>query len=239
MAEHTKPLSEQATEWLINYIIANDLQAGDKLPNEFELAQLCGVGRSTLREAVKQLVSRNVLEVRQGAGTFVTGEQMGVSDDPLGLTFIRDKRKLVMDLLEIRMVLEPRIAAMAAANATEEDIAKIRRLADEVEQKIYAGEDHMQKDIDFHAAISESSKNLVVPNLTPIIQHAISLFVNITNRKLGKETIESHRAVVEAIEQHDAMAASDAMTLHLIHNRNNLKKLFCEQQEAEQAQKNN
>lgn len=227
--DNSKPLAEQAEDKLIQYIIDNDLQAGSKLPNEFELAELFGIGRSTLREAVKALASRNVLEVRQGAGTFITEDRMGVPDDPLGFTFIKDKQKLAMDLLDIRMAIEPRIASLAAVNATTDDILKMQTLAFEVEQLILANEDHMQKDIELHTAIAESSQNLVVPNLLPIIQHAISLFVNITNRKLGQETIETHREIVDAIARHDPLSAADAMTLHITYNRKNLMEIYREQ----------
>ena len=95
-----KPLADQAADLIVNYIVDNNLEAGAKLPNEFELAKAIGVGRSTIREAVKILVSRNVLEIRRGAGTFVSEDQ-GVSDDPLGLAFVKDKEGLAMDLLSI------------------------------------------------------------------------------------------------------------------------------------------
>lgn len=232
-----KPLAEKASDELVRYIIKNELQPGAKLPNEFELAALLGVGRSTVREAVKALVSRNVLAVRQGAGTFVADRAaLGVSEDPLGFTFITDKSKLAQDLMEVRMALEPRIAALAATNATAEDVQQIAELADEVERLILADENHMEKDIEFHTKIAQSSGNLVVPNLLPIIQEAISLFVTTTKRSLRQETIDTHRAIVQAIAAKDAMGASESMTLHLIYNRDHLRKIFAEQAEQKTAE---
>lgn len=224
--EHTGPLTRQAANRLVHYIIEKNLSVGNKLPNEFELAHTFGISRSTLREAVKALVSRNILEVRQGSGTFVTGPRLGVSEDPLGFTFIKNKQKLAMDLLDMRMAIEPRIAGLAALHATEEEIERMRTLQLEVEQLIHAGKDHMQKDIELHTTIAESSRNLVVPTLIPIIQNAVALFVNITNRELGLETIETHRSIVDAIAAHDAIAASDAMVMHIIYNRHNFTKQF-------------
>jgi DNA-binding FadR family transcriptional regulator len=154
----------------------------------------------------------------------------GVAADPLGFMFIKNKRKLVEDLLEVRMLIEPRIAALAALAATPEHIAAMQTLAGEVERLIHADSDHTQKDIEFHTKIAESSGNLVLPTLLPIIQQSIFLFVNITNRRLRSETIETHRAIVEAIEARDPIAASDAMTLHIIYNRDNLHKIFTESQ---------
>ena len=71
-----KPLAEQVADHIVNYIVENEMEAGAKLPNEFELAERIGVGRSTVREAIKILVSRNIVEIRRGAGTFVS-EQKG------------------------------------------------------------------------------------------------------------------------------------------------------------------
>ena len=79
---------------------------GDKLPNEFELAESLNVGRGTIREAVKLLVARNCLEIRRGKGTFVT-EELGKVDDPLGFDFITDKIGLTENLYEVRMHMEP------------------------------------------------------------------------------------------------------------------------------------
>ncbi|MDR0886240.1 MAG: GntR family transcriptional regulator [Clostridiales Family XIII bacterium] len=218
-----KPLAGTTSDLLINYILTHNLKPGDKLPNEYKLAEILEVGRSTVREAVKTLVSRNVLEVKQGSGTFISETSMGVTDDPLGLTFIKDKEKLALDLLEIRMALEPRIAALAAANATAEDVAELRALEQEVKALILADIDHTECDVAFHRKIAEASHNLVMPNLAPIIQQAISLFLVMTDRVLKTETIETHAALVDSIANHDQLGASDAMTLHLIYNRNNIR----------------
>ncbi|MDR3284449.1 MAG: FadR family transcriptional regulator [Treponema sp.] len=222
----TKPLVESTIERLIDYIIKNDLEPLQKLPTELELASLLSVGRSTVREAVKALVGRNILEVRQGAGTFMARQRLGVSTDPLGLTFVKNKRKLIKDLLEVRMMIEPRIAALAALAATQEDITVIHALRKEIEELISSGEDHTQKDIEFHMKIAESSNNIVLPTLTPAIQQAISLFVDVTNRTLRTETIETHRAISDAIEAHNPIAAHDAMTLHIVYNRTHIANLF-------------
>lgn len=224
MIEDTsKSLGEQTSEKIIQLIIDNNLSAGDKLPNEYELANELGVGRSTVREAIKALISRNVLEIRRGSGTFIC-EKCGVSDDPLGLTFIKDKFKLALDLLEIRFMIEPKIASLAAKNATDDDIKYLEKLCDEVEELILQGKPHLDKDIEFHTAIASSSKNIVTANLIPIINNSISVFINITNTQLKNETIETHREIFNAIKEGNSNDAYDAMTLHLVHNRRNINK---------------
>ena len=101
----------------------------------------------------------------------------------------------------------------------EKDIKKITALCDEVEVLLNNHEDHTQKDIEFHAAIALSSKNVVVPRLIPVINSSIPLFVESTGNTLHKETIETHREIADAIAAHDPLRAQDAMYLHLVYNR--------------------
>lgn len=140
----------------------------------------------------------------------------------MGFTFVGDKQKLGEDLLEIRFLLEPPIAARAASNADEEDIKRIQTLCNEVEQLLMEGKEHAEKDIEFHTAIGMSSKNIVVPRLLPIINSSIPLFIHLTGNVLRQETIETHREITNAIAAHDPSWAHDAMYLHLVYNRNRI-----------------
>lgn len=213
-----KPLSSKLSEELLNYIRSENLKPGDRLPNESILAKKMGVGRSSIREAMKLLASRNIVTIRQGSGTYIS-QTPGMVDDPLGFSFIADKQKLAQDSLEVRFLLEPAIASLAAQNASEEDIALLRRLCQEVEDLVQLGQAHTQKDIEFHTAIALSSKNVVVPRLIPVINSAIPLLIELTGNTLKQETIDTHRALTDAIAAHNAAAAHDAMYLHLVYNR--------------------
>jgi DNA-binding FadR family transcriptional regulator len=224
--ETDKSLAERTADRLIKYIIENHLEAGEKLPNEYELSRFLNVGRSTIREAVRSLTSRNILEVRQGAGTFLAGQRLGIAEDPLGFNFIQDKKKLALDLLDIRLAIEPRMAARAAREATAEDVAELKKLVGETEELILAGKDHRQKDSELHAKIAQSSRNLVIPILIPIIEQAIAFYIDTNNEALCNETINTHRRIVDAIEQHDAVSALDTMTLHIIYFRDVLSGVF-------------
>ena len=221
----TKSLGDQTSERIIQLIMDNHWSIGDKLPNEYDLAEMLEVGRSTIREAIKALVSRNILEIRRGSGTFIS-KKCGIADDPLGLTFVKDKFKLALDLLEVRFMIEPSIASIAAIKATEEEIQQMSTLCDEIEELILKGEPYMEKDIEFHTAIAKSSKNLVMVNLIPIINSSIAIFIDITNQKLRSETIETHREVLNAIKEHDSNGARDAMFLHLVYNRRNIRSVI-------------
>jgi DNA-binding FadR family transcriptional regulator len=214
-----KNLTERIEDNIISYIVDRKLKPGDKLPNEFILAETFCVGRSTIREVIKSLSSKGILEVRRGAGTFVC-ERKGRENDPLGLSLISDRYKLALDLLSVRLMIEPEIASQAAQNATAEDIEALRIQCERVEQKIKEGQDHIEEDIKYHAYIAKCSRNLVVETLVPMINSSVAMFGNITLRKLLPETMLTHRQVFEAISNHDYAGAKYAMTMHLLYNRN-------------------
>lgn len=221
-------LGSQIEDELMKYIWEQPVEIGEKIPNEFELAEMFGVGRSTIREAVKGLVSKGVLEVRRGSGTYVISTN-SVENDPLGLSKQKDKFKLALDLFEVRLMLEPEIAANAAKNATEEELAQLKQLCDETEETYLSGKNHIPKDIDFHTCIAGCSKNEVVEILMPIINSAVMTFANLTHRTLMKETIETHRAITDAILARDSIGAKCAMITHLTYNRQALLKMMADQ----------
>ncbi len=217
-------LAEQVEEQIYEYISQEELKSGDRLPNEFKLAEQFGVGRSTVREAVKLLVSRGILETRRGSGTYV--RNLVPSDlDPLNLRNAEDKVSLAMDLVDLRMILEPGIAELAAYNATDEEIRVLLEKCDDTEKRIQNGEYYIQSDIDFHTHIALCSKNKVIEQLIAIIETAVLMFVNITHRQLTAETITTHRAIAEAIAEHDPIGARAAMTMHIAYNRGLIKEI--------------
>ena len=118
-----KSLPQKISEDIISLILEENLQPGDKLPNETILSERLNAGRSSVREAMKLLASRNIVTIRQGSGTYIASSP-GMVDDPLGFTFIGNKQKLINDLLEVRFLLEPPIAAMAATRADKKDRKK-------------------------------------------------------------------------------------------------------------------
>lgn len=231
-------LGQQIEEELMNYIQKEPIQVGQKIPNEFELADMFGVGRSTIREAVKGLVSKGILEVRRGSGTYVIST-CSQEDDPLGLSKLQDKYKLALELFDVRLMLEPEIASRAAECADEEDLKQLVRLCDETEEQYKSGKNHIPKDIEFHTCIARCSKNRVVETLIPIINTAVMTFANLTHHILKEETIETHRAVVNAILDRDPVGARCAMIVHLTYNRQELIRQMKENQAAVKFKKDN
>ena len=135
-------LGEQIEDELMKYILEEPVEIGQKIPNEFELAEMFGVGRSTIREAVKGLVSKGILEVRRGSGTFVVSTS-SAEEDPLGISKLHDKYKLALELCDVRLMMEPEIAARAAENADEEDLKQLKLLCDVTEELYKSGKNHI------------------------------------------------------------------------------------------------
>ena len=201
-------LVPQIEDQLMMYMKQENIAIGEKLPSEYKLAELFGVGRSTIREAVKSLVTKGVLEVKRGSGTYVRSTEM-VAEDPLGLAQFEDKYRLAMELFEVRILLEPEVAAVASRNATEEEKQHIKELCDETERIYLEGKNHIPKDMEFHEAIAKCSGNRVFEVLVPIIYTAVTTFANLTNRQLMKETIQSHHRCHPTGRQHGGKVCYD------------------------------
>lgn len=227
-------LPEQAAEQISKLIVEQHLTCEDKLPSEFELAELLGVGRGTVREAVKLLVARNVLEIRRGKGTYIAPNP-GEIPDPLGFVYYPDQFRLALDLAEIRLQMEPWVARMAAERATAEDLKKLREACCVVEQDIVAERDHSRNDVLFHVAIAECTHNLVVPKLIPIITYAITLFVSLTESRLKAQTLVDHREILDAICDRDQKRAAETMERHIQYNKVMLEELVLELTQSENS----
>lgn len=207
-------LSERVADDIQEMIISQKYLVGERLANEFELAEELKVGRNTIREAIKLLASKNIVEIRRGKGTFVS-ERPGLIDDPLGLSFLSNQALLSADLLEVRQIIEPAIAKLAARNRTSENIEEMLASCLAVEEAIALGKNHTEEDMLFHTAIAKGTQNQVIPNLIPIIHSSISAFIEETNNVLKQETITTHREILAAIKSGSEEQAEAAMKEHL------------------------
>lgn len=227
-------LPEQTAEQISKLIVEQHLTCEDKLPSEFELAEMLGVGRGTIREGVKLLVARNVLDIRRGKGTYIAPNP-GEIPDPLGFVYYPDQFRLALDLAEIRLQMEPWVARMAAERATAEDLKKLRDACSVVEQDIVAERDHSRNDVLFHVAIAECTHNLVVPKLIPIITYAITLFVSLTESRLKAQTLVDHREILDAVCDRDGDRASKTMERHIQYNKTMLEELVLKLEQKKTA----
>ncbi len=209
-------------------IISGKYKIDEKLPNEFSLAEEMQVGRGTIREAVKILVSKNILYIKRGHGTYVA-KNLGVVKDPLGLAFSPNRAKMAIDLFELRLLLEPEIARLAAERRTDEDLIIIKQKCDLVKSQIEANIAHIDADIEFHEAIARATHNEIMTKIVPIIQDGMKTFYELDSSKLQNMTILTHNKIVEAIADKNPQGAFDAMYEHLKKN-----KLFIETNDIEE-----
>ena len=201
----------------MNLIQETPYKAGDKLPTEKELCESTGAGRNTVREALKILASRNVLEIRQGAGTFVS-EKQGIPDDPLGFSMVNDHVKLTKDLLQVRIMLEPQIAALAAQCAKEHEIKELEEILEEMEAAMKKREDYSELDTKFHTKIAQCTHNIVMENLLPVIGKGVAVFAKEVAQTEYDRTWISHRKIFCYIRDHKPFEAEMEMQYHLLYN---------------------
>ena len=217
MGTQTKTLAEQVADGIMNLIQETPYKAGDKLPTEKELCESTGAGRNTVREALKILASRNVLEIRQGAGTFVS-EKQGIPDDPLGFSMVNDHVKLTKDLLQVRIMLEPQIAALAAQCAKEHEIKELEEILEEMEAAMKKREDYSELDTKFHTKIAQCTHNIVMENLLPVIRKGVAVFAKEVAQTEYDRTWISHRKIFCYIRDHKPFEAEMEMQYHLLYN---------------------
>ena len=217
MGTQTKTLAEQVADGIMNLIQETPYKAGDKLPTEKELCESTGAGRNTVREALKILASRNVLEIRQGAGTFVS-EKQGIPDDPLGFSMVNDHVKLTKDLLQVRIMLEPQIAALAAQCAKEHEIRELEEILEEMEAAMKKREDYSELDTKFHTKIAQCTHNIVMENLLPVIGKGVAVFAKEVAQTEYDRTWISHRKIFCYIRDHKPFEAEMEMQYHLLYN---------------------
>lgn len=217
MGAQAKTLAEQVADGIMNLIQETPYKAGDKLPTEKELCESTGAGRNTVREALKILASRNVLEIRQGAGTFVS-EKQGIPDDPLGFSMVNDHVKLTKDLLQVRIMLEPQIAALAAQCAKEHEIKELEEILEEMEAAMKKREDYSELDTKFHTKIAQCTHNIVMENLLPVIGKGVAVFVKEVAQTEYDRTWISHRKIFCYIRDHKPFEAEMEMQYHLLYN---------------------
>lgn len=191
------------------------LKPEDQLPSEQELTQLFGVSRPTVREAIRSLVSRNVLKVVHGRGTYVA-ENPGVKPDPLGLNTVPPEA-LLHSLAETRLIFEPGVARLAAENADDDDLEAIKTNLRTMEQIVRDHNISMSIELEFHRKIANASKNVVIMRVIPIIMESIIRTYEQARRTSGEHAtaLEEHRRIVEAIRRGAGIEAEQAMREHL------------------------
>jgi GntR family transcriptional regulator, transcriptional repressor for pyruvate dehydrogenase complex len=213
----TARLFEQIVEQIERRILKGDLKPGDKLLPERELAEQFGVSRTAIREAVKALTQKGLIEVHPGRGTFVINSTPQAVRHSLDLMIKFDGMEGIRSLVEVREILEPEIAAMAASRASDEQIAAMQEIVSLMDASLHDIDAFIEADLDFHLTLSESTQNVLIPTLVDTLvvllrehRKRIALVEGGMTRAQ-----EHHKKVMQAVARRDAEEARQAMRAHL------------------------
>jgi GntR family transcriptional repressor for pyruvate dehydrogenase complex len=213
-----KRISDQVFDQLRELILRGELKPGQQITPERELAEVLGVSRTSVRDAINKMVASGLLEQRQGQGTFVCVP--GDKKNPVAVAMETQDASLD-DLLEVRMGLECNAAAFAARRATEEDIQFLKKSISEMEEEVASNRLGTEADVSFHMAISFATKNplqvYLMKNFYDFLFHGIKENLAQLYKEPGNidKIIQQHTAIYEAIRSHDADAAFSAMHRHI------------------------
>jgi len=192
------------------------LRPGDMLPPERELAERLHVSRGSLREAILALESMGLVEPRHGEGTIVRDLSAAPLVNQLSVMLVQ-KRALVGELLEFRLMIEPTLAARAAANATAEEITHLEEILSRQKAKIDQGELAIEEDSKFHYAIAQAARNSVVLKVLDVfmdyLRDSRELSLQVEGRP--QRSLNSHRRILNAIARKNPAAAEKAMRRHI------------------------
>ncbi len=217
---NTQPLYQSVVEQLVKRIVAGALKPDETLPVEAKLAEQFGVSRTVIREAVRVLVSKRLLTVRQGSGMRVAPPEHWDYLDPLVLfEQVRSGRgeALLEEVLEVRRILEVEVAALSALRRTGDDLGLLRAKLAGMKEAIKDPETFTELDIKFHDIILASARNrLLREALQPVAQTIRSgRFITMTIPGAVEKSLRGHEAICAAIERQDAQAAKIAMLDHV------------------------
>jgi GntR family transcriptional regulator, transcriptional repressor for pyruvate dehydrogenase complex len=198
-------------------ILSGELGPGDRLPPEKELSEALGLSRSSLREAVKALAIIRVLDVRRGDGTYVTSLSPSLLLDAMSFVVDIHRDDSVLELFEVRRILEPAAVALAAPRMTAADIAHLRGVVAEVDGTTSA-DDLVANDMVFHRYIAERAGNAYLTSLLDTLSSSTvraRVWRGLTEEGAVTRTLTEHRAIVDALEAGDAGLASAQATVHI------------------------
>lgn len=197
--------------------MTGELERGDKLPSERELAEQFGVSRTAVREAVKALQEKGLIEVQPGRGTFVTAGTSNAVRQSLGRALQFQPDTAPGELVAVRELLEPQIAAMAAERAQPEHIAAMRRAVDAMDASMEEPERFIEADLNFHLALADATGNsLITLLIDPIVDLLREQRTRIFSVPGGPERGQKHHnRILEAVSSSNPDAAREAMKEHL------------------------
>lgn len=213
-------LADQATEAIKRYVLQEQLTCGDQLPSENELSEALAVSRNIIREALTTLVAEGIIVKQSGKGTFVREFDREKVASTLS-TVIGQQGVSAKELDEFRIALEIGALELAVRRITDEKLDKLSRILERYERKQREGRSVAKEDIDFHLGLLEATENEGFLELAPLItagfrERVIERPAAISRSEPGRNRVENHWAVLQALKRRDVKAAQEAMRDHFL-----------------------
>lgn len=200
------PLQYEIISYIENYIEDNHLKAGDRLPSQAEMLEMMGVSRTALREAIKTLEAKDVLEVKNGKGVYVKDDFQEALYDQVN--FVKEQQSIVQ-MLEIRLVLEKEMLKLIVKNSTQEELQDLGKIVKALMDKYHRGEKQNKEDEEFHRKLYKMCHQEVLEQLLSFLANQMR---NLWNFPLEMEspfttTIPLHEELYEALCNRDVKKA--------------------------------
>jgi GntR family transcriptional repressor for pyruvate dehydrogenase complex len=209
-------VTDEAIHRIKEMIVSGELGAGQRLPREADLAEHLGLSRSSLREAVKALSVLRILDVKQGDGTYVTRLEPRQLLETLSFVVDFHRDDTVLEVLEVRRILEPAATAMAAERVDERTIGRLYQLCDLADHA--EAEEMLTLDGEFHRAIAESSGNTYLARLLDSLSGSTlptRIWRGLAQDGAARQTVVEHRHIADALAARQSDVARAWATVHL------------------------
>ncbi|RZT59522.1 GntR family transcriptional regulator [Microcella alkaliphila] len=211
-------LTDDAMDKIKQMIQEGELRPGDRLPPEQELSARLGLSRSSMREAVKALEAMRILDVRRGDGTYVTSLQPSLLLEAMSFVHDFHESHAVLEVFEVRRILETASAALAARRATPDDVAAMRAHLSTIDATT-SSDLLVEHDLVYHRMIANATGNSYLESILEGISSQTArarVWRALTQEGAVPRTLNEHEAVLDAIDAGDAEAAHAAMTMHIV-----------------------
>lgn len=228
----TRRLFEEIADQIKQLIAGGELQPGDKLLSERELADKLQVSRVSVREAIRSLEMLGFIEIRHGEGTFVRDTTADDVIRPLAM-FLAMERGSLLDMFEVRRIFETATSALAAERATDLEVEHMGQLLERMKETVKAGDSEKGEEYDaaYHYAVAEATHNALLIKLLRTVHTEWSKAVSAGSQQLladseqnAQKILDQHARVLEAIRAHDPAGASQAMLEHVTFAETEIRK---------------
>lgn len=211
-----EPLATEIARRLVDYILSGEVEPGNRMPSERQLAEAFGVGRSAMREALKALTLIGLIEVRQGDGTFLKKADASLLPQVIEWGLLLGEQR-TMDLVEARQHIEVVLAGLAARRRSSADVAELQRLLRAMEAAIDDNQAFVEADVAFHLKLADAAGNSILKDVHSGIQALLRAWISrvIASANSAVPSYSEHVPIVAAIEEGDPIAAAAAMERHM------------------------